>query len=381
MGSIIASMLQNRTPRGDLSTTYALAIAQTIVVAVVIAIGAIPRGGAPLTAYIVALVSGILTLVAHRLPVTALMLSVVMVIVYYMLDLPPIGVAVPILGPVYLASRAGYGLVAAGSALTLVTLSAVFRTIEAGESSALIAYDTVTNLALVAATVAVAALQRARDRAELQQRRLTEVERISAQRESDTQRVQIARHLHDSLGHRLALVAVYAGVAGEADDDSRRAEALAEVQEGVRAALDELREAVRTIRSGSGESSLEGVDGALESAVSALRAAGFAVDAEIDGEVDAVPLAVRVGAVRILQEAVTNILKHARADHAKIRVWVEPDVLRLRVADDGAVQSFERGQGIRGMEERARELGGSLSIADRTDGFVLEAILPWTGTS
>jgi signal transduction histidine kinase len=239
----------------------------------------------------------------------------------------------------------------------------------------------VTNLALVAATVAVAALQRARDNAELQQRHLTELERISAQRESDTQRVQIARQLHDSLGHRLALVAVYAGVAGEADDDSRRAEALAEVQAGVRAALDELREAVRTIRSGSGESSPEGVDGALESAVSALRTAGFAVDAEIDGEVDAVPMAVRVGAVRILQEAVTNILKHARADRATIRVSVQPDFLRLRVADDGAVQSFERGQGIRGMEERARELGGSLSIADRSDGFVLEAILPWTGTS
>jgi len=381
MSSIAASTFRPRTERADLTTTVALAIAQAVVVAIVLAIGAIPQGGVPLTTYLVAVISGILTAAAYRIPVTALIVGVGMVIVYYVLDFPPIGVAVPILGTVYLASRAGHLVAASATAATLVTLSAIFRTIEGGESSAVLAYDTVTNLALVAATVALAALQRARDAAARQQQHLMDLERGSTQRRMDTERVRLARELHDSLGHRLAIVAVYAGVAREAGDDGRRIEALAQVQVSTRAALNELRDAVRMIRGGFEEFPLERIDDTVEAAASALRIAGLSVETTISDQADTVPAAVRGVAGRIVQEAVTNILKHARADRATIRVSDADGSLIVRVSDDGVAKSFERGNGIRSMEERVLEIGGSLSVAKAADGFVVEAILPWKNAS
>ena len=363
-------------PRVALPQVLALAIAQGVVVATVIAIGAVTADGAPGVAYLFALVSGALVVATSRVPVAALVAAIGTVIAYYVLDLPPIGVAVPILGVVYLTALAGHIAAAAACSTVLVALSAIFRVLEGGESSAVLAYDTVTNFALIAATVSLAAMQRARRAAVAQQRRLVELERLAAERRLDTERLQISRELHDSLGHRLATVAVYAGVAGEAPDDEQRSSALRHVQENTRSALEELRVAIRTIRRGFEPLPHPSAEVAVEAAAAALRHAGFTVETSIAAAVRAVPPEVHQVAVRTVQEAVTNILKHADASSIGIQLSLERDALVVRVEDDGQVDQYTAGGGIAGMRERVQQLGGSLRAEPSGEGFLVEARIP-----
>jgi signal transduction histidine kinase len=364
----------------DTATTVALASAQTVVVAVVIAIGSLPQGGAPPTAYLLAVASGGIVLAAEPFPVPALAVSVGTVIVYYILDLPPIGVAVPILGTVYLTALAGHVAAASVAAVTLVVLATYFRAAEGGESSSLLAYDTVTNLALVAATVALAAMVSARRAAAHQQRRILELERRALDRRLDAERLRMSRELHDSLGHRLATIAVYAAVAAEAHNDDGRSTALQHVHEGTRTALDELRSTVRAVRIGMpspadiGE--VDDAGSAIAAATAALEAAGFVVERTVSVDAPDLPAPVRRVAVRIVQEAVTNVLKHSRATHVRLSLGHGDGVCVLRVADNGAAGPFVAGAGIRGMHERTAELDGTLTVRADASGFVVEARVP-----
>lgn len=364
----------------DLVQAIALGIAQAVVVATVIAVGAAPENGAPVSAYILAFFSGAVVVASYRLPVIALLAGIGVVILYYVMDLPPIGVAVPILGAVYLAALAGHIRAAAVGSTAFVALSAAIRVLEGGESSAVLAYDTVTNFALIAATVSLAAMQRAQRAMTMHQQHLMELERLAADRRLDVERLRISRELHDSLGHRLATVAVYAGVAGEARDENQRASALNHVQEATRSALQELRVAVRTIRSGFQHLPLPETEAAVGAAASTLREAGFEVGTSLGAGVAAVRPEVQLVAVRIMQEAVTNVLKHADAHRVRIDLSRPANDLVIKVQDDGHVDKFEAGGGIRGMHERARELGGTLRVGSGSDGFTVEARLPAGGT-
>jgi signal transduction histidine kinase len=121
----------------------------------------------------------------------------------------------------------------------------------------------------------------------------------------------------------------------------------------------------------------------LEGLVAAVRGAGLAVDLRVDGGPRPLPAGVGLSAYRILQEALSNTLRHAPGVQVTVEVSYEPDRLRLRVQNDAAPLGAERpppappGHGIVGMRERAAMLGGTLAAGPTSDGgFLVEAFLP-----
>ncbi len=223
----------------------------------------------------------------------------------------------------------------------------------------------------------------------------SELERdLVAQRRVAQERLRIARDLHDSVGHHLALISVQSDVAGRAVDGDAAAarEALLHVKSASRKALEELRDTVSLLRQPGDPVAptavpAPGLD-ALEELLAALRASGLAVDAVVHGA--AVPLApaADVTAYRVIQEALTNVCKHSGGRQARLTLGYDRGELRITVDDAGvglagapgaaAGPLPAGGQGIRGMRERLLALGGRLAAGPRPGGgFRVDAFLPY----
>ncbi|MER7054077.1 histidine kinase [Streptomyces sp. NPDC000351] len=188
-------------------------------------------------------------------------------------------------------------------------------------------------------------------------------ERLSALEERTEQlleRNRIARELHDSIGHALTVAVVQAGAARTANSPEFTDRALTAIEETGRAALEDLERVLGVLRESrgpaSGRPTLVDADRLLESA----RASGAKVDAEVTGPVETLPGPVSREGYRILQESLTNVLRHAGAVPARVRVEVRDGALTLEVRNalpDGRVTPG-RGSGLRGIRERAALLGG-----------------------
>ncbi|GAA4007076.1 histidine kinase [Streptomyces marokkonensis] len=188
-------------------------------------------------------------------------------------------------------------------------------------------------------------------------------ERLSALEERTEQlleRNRIARELHDSIGHALTVAVVQAGAARAADSPEFTDRALIAIEETGRAALEDLERVLGVLREtrgpASGRPTLVEADRLLESA----RASGAKVDAEVTGPVETLPGPVSREGYRILQESLTNVLRHAGAVPARVRVEVRDGALTLEVRNalpDGRATPG-RGSGLRGIRERAALLGG-----------------------
>ncbi|MGC9496850.1 sensor histidine kinase [Streptomyces sp. WG7] len=188
-------------------------------------------------------------------------------------------------------------------------------------------------------------------------------ERLSALEERTEQlleRNRIARELHDSIGHALTVAVVQAGAARTANSPEFTDRALTAIEETGRAALEDLERVLGVLREtkgpASGRPTLADADRLLESA----RASGAKVDAEVTGPVETLPGPVSREGYRILQESLTNVLRHAGAVPARVRVEVRDGALTLEVRNplpDGRVTPG-RGSGLRGIRERAALLGG-----------------------
>ncbi|MEU1179070.1 histidine kinase [Streptomyces sp. NPDC005820] len=206
-------------------------------------------------------------------------------------------------------------------------------------------------------------------------------ERLAALEERTEQlleRTRIARELHDSIGHALTVAVVQAGAARAAGDAEFTDRALAAIEDTGRSALADLervlgvlREAERPVR---GRPTLAEADRLLESA----RASGAKVDAELTGPLDTVPGPVSREGYRILQEALTNVLRHAGAVPVRVRVGVAEDTLRLEVRNPlaASIQGPGRGSGLRGIRERAALLGGHSSTGPDAGDWQVRAELP-----
>ena len=200
------------------------------------------------------------------------------------------------------------------------------------------------------------------------------------------ERMRIARDVHDVVGHSLSVITMQAGVALHVLD--RRPDQVAESLEAIRStsreALAELRMTLGMFRDepGAPRAPLPGL-ARLTDLVAALRKAGRTVELVRDDQDDHEPLpaAVDQAAFRIIQEALTNVVRHAGEAAATVRVWREAEGLGLEVSDDGrAIESPQPGNGIRGMEERARSVGGRLSVSTRPGGGLsVRALLPIGG--
>jgi signal transduction histidine kinase len=268
------------------------------------------------------------------------------------------------------------GLLAAAGALVLA--GGVFHTL--GRPANFLGPE---NIALVAlGGLAVAAGEASRNRraylAEVT-RRAQDAERdreADARRRLAEERLRIARDLHDSVGHHLALINVQAGVAAHVLPDQPVRETLVQIRQGSRAALDELRDTVGLLRETAPLAPTVGL-AALEDLLSSVRPSGLRVTVSAD-LAHPVPWAADVAAYRVVQEALTNVCKHAGPTDVLISLHSSVDGLTVVISNDGAAAPLSGGgHGIVGMRERVEALGGTLHAGPRpTGGFRVSAVLP-----
>ncbi|MFJ8693623.1 sensor histidine kinase [Streptomyces roseolilacinus] len=228
-----------------------------------------------------------------------------------------------------------------------------------------------------------------RERAERAERTREE----EARRRVAEERLRIARDLHDVVAHHIALVNVQAGVAAHVMDrrPDQAKEALAHVREASRSALDELRATVGLLRqSGDPKAPTEPAPGlaVLDDLLDTFRHAGLPVRLARTDHDTHLPAAVDLAAYRIIQEALTNVRKHAGADAtAEVSVLRVGRTVEVTVLDDGggpapAPADTAGGHGLVGMRERVTALGGALTTGPRYGGgFRVQAILPLTTRS
>jgi signal transduction histidine kinase len=213
-----------------------------------------------------------------------------------------------------------------------------------------------------------------------------------ARRRASEERLRIARELHDVLAHNISMINVQSGVALHLLDEKpeQARTALAAINEASADALREVRSALSVLR-GSGEepprSPTAGLDG-VDELVARTRGAGVAVSLDIQGERRPLPASVELAAFRIVQESLTNIVRHAEASTARVQLTYGSDELMVQVDDDGhgdgasASSAGGSGSGIAGMRERAAALGGELESGPLPgQGFRVSARLPLVSRS
>jgi signal transduction histidine kinase len=219
-------------------------------------------------------------------------------------------------------------------------------------------------------------------RAELARETRTREER--ARRLAAEERLRIARELHDVFGHAMAAISVQAGV-GLHVIDRRPAQAraaLAAIKEVCDDGLTDVKTILGILRSdpaGEEPRAPRGGLARLGELVGTAEAAGLRVELRVDGDPRPLPAPVDMAAYRIIQEALTNVMRHAEARTVRLTLEHEPSRLSVRIRDDGvgARTDTAGGHGIDGMRERARALSGHLTAAPHPGGgFEVHAELP-----
>ncbi|MFG2602235.1 sensor histidine kinase [Streptomyces sp. NPDC048514] len=273
------------------------------------------------------------------------------------------------------AAWAAIGLLWAGHALVALRL---YRSLPpAGDERGSVTQEIVIGT-WVLAIVALSELARvrreqwARERADRAQ---------AAARRADEERLRIARELHDVLAHSISVINVQAGVGlALLDSDPEQARtALTTIKAASKEALGEVRQVLDTLRApgAAPRTPAPGLD-RLPELVEQAATAGLTV--EVEGELPRLPPGADLAAFRIVQEALTNVVRHSGSRQARVRLVHEDGALRLRIDDDGPATGTDAGgsgNGLAGMRERAAALSGSIEAGPRPDGgFRVLAVLP-----
>jgi signal transduction histidine kinase len=319
-------------------------------------------------------------LLRRRAPVAVLAVTTLVALAYWSLDYPrgPVIVAmlVAFVGAVLDGHRAAawFALVVGGLSFAwLPPLVSDEPTPPVGKFLGLAVW-----LFLIAAAAEIlrAKVERHRDQ--------ESVRRQEARAQASQERLRIARELHDVLAHNVSLINVQAGVALHLlDEQPQRARpALEAIKEASSETLSEMRSVLSILRRPGEEpprSPTAGIDGIGE-LVARTTAAGIPVEAKVSGQPRAVPASVDLAVYRIVQEALTNVARHARPAAAVVRLVYGDDDLTVEVDDQGANAGHvngDAGDGIAGMRERVAALGGDFSAGPRSGvGFRVRARLP-----
>jgi signal transduction histidine kinase len=248
--------------------------------------------------------------------------------------------------------------------------------------------DVATRIPLVFASLAVG--DTIRSRRALRAAAHERAEREEHEREDEgrrravQERLRIARELHDTLAHSLVAINVRAGVAVDLDDSEDPSGALRDIKQVSATALRDLRATLSLLRERDDAaptapaSDLEALPGLVEH----VRSAGLRTDVDLQFNGAAVPSAIGAAAFRIVQEALTNVLRHANASSAHVGVRTSAGVLDIEITDDGRSDGagVSPGLGLRGMGERAAALGGRVDVGPSDQGgWRVHAILPLGG--
>ncbi|WP_282782141.1 MULTISPECIES: sensor histidine kinase [unclassified Nocardia] len=351
-------------------------------------VGGSAAGVAP-SAYAFGALFGALMLVRRRWPVGTLLVSGAALLVYYMLDYPPIGLALPVAAALFSAAERGRLWWAAGTALALLAISTAVRVAQGDNLGFVLGLELPSSAGLMAAVIALGDSIRSRRgwRAELQRRERTaavEREREAARR-VERQRVRIARDLHDLLAHTVSVIALHTDVARESlrDDPNTAEHSLTAARTACREASRELRATVDALRApDAAEPPTPGLD-RLDELITVTRDSGPTVTCTRSGGTAPLPAIVETTAYRVIQESLSNVLRHADARTVDIELRREAAELVVRIADDGrGSRGDTAGWGIIGMRERVALLGGDLRAENRRQGgFMVEARIPVRGAA
>jgi signal transduction histidine kinase len=203
------------------------------------------------------------------------------------------------------------------------------------------------------------------------------------------ERARIARELHDIVAHAVSVMVLQVGAVrhrlpGDFADD---VEALRAVEDTGRSALGDMRRMLGAMRSEADGAEFEPQPGLdrLDVLLREIRRAGLPVELHVAGEPSRLPAAIDLSAYRIVQEGLTNALKHARASRASVHIGYAADELRIQVSDDGAGAAAATGDGLGhglvGVRERVKLFGGEMTAdASNGGGFRLTTSLPLNGS-
>jgi signal transduction histidine kinase len=312
---------------------------------------------------VLAAFAGCLPLLLRRrlsFPALAPLLTAGIVLVLFALEPGNTVVLIPMVALVELAARGSRrrSLWTAVAVVPCVVVSILPFADDAGELFSLV----VRNAALCLLAIAVGDVDRSRREA---MQRLLAVREEEARRRLGEERLRLARDVHDVVAHAMVAINVQAGVAAhlvERDAEQARS-ALRAIKATSGEALADLRAALGVLREGDGAAATRPAAGLrdLDELAAGLRAAGVRVELDV-ADVAAVPAAVQAASYRIVQEALTNVLRHASATVARVSVTREDGALRVEVLDDGVGVGAPggSGNGLRGMRERAAALQGTL---------------------
>jgi signal transduction histidine kinase len=283
------------------------------------------------------------------------------------------------------ASRRPWRVAAAGAAATALTFM-LHRPIW-GYSLSL--FEVIAELALTGCALALGLYQATRVAYvdELQERAATlEREReLLVEQAATEERLRIARELHDVVAHNVSLMVVQAQALGaEADKEEavrRSAHSIAELGRGAMGEMHRTLELMRPDRA-DGERSPQPTLNDLGDLLVQAQAAGVSAELSVHGEPRPLPAGVELSAYRIVQEALTNVIKHAGSAHTRVNVRYRDDALQIEVIDDGRdvsePASARAGHGLLGMRERVALFGGTLSAGPvNGSGYRVEALLPY----
>ncbi len=197
---------------------------------------------------------------------------------------------------------------------------------------------------------------------------------------AEEERLRIARELHDVVAHNVSVVAIQAGAARVSGNSSK--EALQSIESTARDTLAELNRLLGVLRKQSDDAPLTPQPGLdqVEALMKTVRDAGLEATLKVTGERRPLPAALDLSAYRILQESVTNVLKHAHASRVEITVAYQPDAVLITVSDNGIGEQqtagASTGHGLIGMRERVELFNGELASGSGSlGGYVVHAKL------
>jgi len=205
--------------------------------------------------------------------------------------------------------------------------------------------------------------------------------KLEREQAADEERLRIARELHDVVAHNVSVMAIQAGAARVSGNSSK--EALQSIESTARDTLAELNRLLGVLRKQpdaplAPQPGLDGVDALLKSA----NDAGLETTLKVTGEKRPLPAALDLTAYRIVQEAITNALKHAHASRLEVHIAYQDAALELTIRDNGEGQSeagvkASTGHGLIGMRERVELFGGELEAgSSKVGGFTVRSRLP-----
>ncbi|GID95126.1 sensor histidine kinase [Amorphoplanes digitatis] len=327
--------------------------------------------------------------VCRRYPVAALIVVTTAMLAFHVRVHAGVSAAFAVLGVVYLAAWRGHRLAAATASVLFLGgfLAHDISAAPADRAGQQILERTALLLGwFVAANVAGLVARQRRAYLDQVEQRAVDAERTreeTALRRAGEERLRIARDLHDSLTHCISVIKVQAGIAvhlarkrGEEPEA-----ALLAIQEASGTAMRELRATLDVLRTPS-DADCVGLTQVGELA-ERTRAAGVPVHMTVSGQPEELPGEVDQAGYRVVQEALTNVARHAGPATARIHVEYAPDRLIVSVTDDGQAspaRPVTPGVGLHGMRERVTGLGGTLHAAPHDDGgFAVRATFPLGG--